>query len=386
MNRIALSVLSLAVASILAGCARNEAAPAPQLAQVSVAQVLEREVSDWNEFTGRVEAVESVEIRARVTGYLEKVHFTEGSEVRRGDLLFTIDARPYQAELGKAEADLARAQARVELAHNEVTRGEKLFAARALSQEEQDQRVNAVREAEASVRAAQAAVDTARLNVGYTRITSPISGRVSKATVTLGNLISGGAASTPLTSVVSVNPIYVAFEGDERTYLRNAELAQRNESATPQNPVLVGLADENGYPHQGRLVFLDNQLDPSTGTIHARALLDNAEGRFTPGLFARVKLMGGARHRALLIDDRAVGTDQSQKFVYVLDANNTVNYRAVQLGKSVDGLRIVTGGLRRGETIVVNGVQRVFPGVTVAPQRVAMERHETSTRVASIAY
>lgn len=386
MKLVALPILSIVVASILAACSRNEAAPAPQLAHVSVAPVIEREVADWDEFTGRVEPVESVEIRARVTGYLERVHFTEGSEVRKGDLLFTIDPRPYQAELSKAEAELARAQARVELTRNEVTRGEKLFAARALSQEEQDQRVSAVREAEASVRAAQAAVDTARLNVGYTRISSPIDGRVSKAGVTVGNLISGGAGSAALTSVVSVDPVYIAFEGDEQTYLRNAEMARRAGTGNSGNPVEVGLADEAGFPHSGRLVFLDNQLDPSTGTIRARALLENADRRFTPGLFARVKLMGGASQRAVLIDDRAVGTDQSQKFVYVVGKDGSVSYRAVQLGKSVDGLRIVSSGLHRGDVIVVNGIQRVVPGVAVVPQLVAMQRDVAPARVASIAY
>jgi multidrug efflux system membrane fusion protein len=229
-------------------------------------------------------------------------------------------------------------------------------------------------------------VDTARLNVSYTRIASPISGRVSKATVTIGNLIIGGANSVALTSVVSVDPIYIAFDGDEQTYLRNAELARRDGTAAPHNPVQVGLANEAGFPHEGKLVFLDNQLDPSTGTIHARALLENADRRFTPGLFARVRLMGGSRHQALLIDDRAVGTDQSQKFVYVVGADNAVSYRAVQLGKSIDGLRVVSSGLERGEWIVVNGVQRVYPGVTVAPQRVAMARQESATRLASIAY
>ncbi len=390
MNRIVSLALPLVLALFVAACARNEAAPAPQLPQVSVAAVVEREVADWDEFTGRIEAVESVEVRPRVTGYLERIHFTEGSEVKKGDLLFTIDPRPYQAELGRAEAELARAQTRAELGRNEVARSEKLLSVRALSVEEHDQRVNAAREAAASVRAAQAAVDTARLNLGFTRVTSPIDGRVSKATVTVGNLVNGGSgSSTLLTTVVSVDPIYVSFEGDEQTYLKHAEFARRGQPKTGglQNRIQVALANETEFSHEGRLVFVDNQLDPTTGTIRARALLENKDRRFTPGLFARVRLMGSSRYSAVLIDDRAVGTDQSQKFVYVVDAQNTVSYRAVKLGRSTEGMRIVESGLQAGELIVVNGLQRVMPGVTIAPQRVSMDRSPGgSKRLAQVFY
>jgi RND family efflux transporter MFP subunit len=376
------------LAVLMSACA-PQAAPAPQAPQVSVAEVLQRDVSDWDEFTGRTEAVESVEVRPRVSGYIERVAFAEGSTIKKGDLLFVIDPRPYRAELDKAQAELVRAQASAELARNEVARGNRLLTARAISQEEYDQRVNAGRESDASVRAAKAALDTAQLNLGFTSVTSPINGRVSKAEVTVGNLVSGGTAnSTLLTSVVSIDPIYVAFEGDERVYLKYANLGQLGElrgASKERNQVQVALADEADFPHDGELVFLDNQLNPTTGTIRARALLDNHDGRLTPGLFARVRLVGSEVRRAIVIDDRAVGTDQDQKFVYVVGRNNVVDYRAVKLGRLSAGLRIVEHGLEPGERIVVNGLQRVRPGVTIAPELVSMDRSKPeSTRVAKV--
>jgi RND family efflux transporter MFP subunit len=378
------AVLALLVA-LVSACA-PQAAPAPQAPQVSVAEVLQRDVSDWDEFTGRTEAIQSVEVRPRVSGYIERVAFAEGSTVQKGDLLFVIDPRPYRAELDKAEAELVRAQANAELARNEVARGDRLLSARAISQEEYDQRVNAGRESDANVRAAKAAVETARLNLSYTQITSPIDGRVSKAEVTLGNLVSGGTANaTLLTSVVSVDPIYVAFEGDERVYLKYASLGQLSElrgANDVRNTVRVAFANEKDFPHEGELVFLDNQLNPATGTIRARALLDNHDRRLTPGLFARVKLIGNEVRTAIVIDDRAVGTDQNQKFVYVVGKNNVVDYRAVKLGRLVEGLRIVEEGLTPGERIVVNGLQRVRPGVAIAPELVSMDRNQPETRVA----
>ncbi len=379
-------VLPLLLTVVLASGCAPQAAPVPPEPQVSVAEVIERDVSDWDEFTGRIEAIESVEIRPRVSGYIERVAFVEGSIVKKGDLLFVIDPRPYRAELDKAEAELVRARASAELARNEVARGDRLLSARAVSQEEYDQRVNAGRESEANVRAAEAAVQTARLNLGFTRVTSPINGRVSKAEVTLGNLVTGGAASsTLLTTVVSIDPIYVAFEGDEQVYLKYAALGQGTElrgSNGTRNAVRVALANETDFPHEGELVFLDNQLNPATGTIRARALLDNKERRFTPGLFARVRLIGSESHPAIVIDDRAVGTDQSQKFVFVVGENNVVDYRAVKLGRLFDGMRIVQEGLTPGERIVVNGLQRVRPGVTIAPEVVSMDRSKSPSRVA----
>ncbi len=372
--------LPLAVAStfVLSGCS-SEATPSgpAQGTPVTVAAALQRDVTEWDEFTGRVEAVESVEIRPRVTGYIESVNFTEGSTVRQGDLLFVIDPRPYRAALDKAAAELTRAKARAELARNDITRSEKLLAIKAVSQEEYDQRVNGAREADATVAAAQAAVEAARLDLEFTRVTAPISGRVSKAEVTAGNLVTAGAGAAPLlTTVVSIDPIYVSFEGDEQVYLKYTELARRGERASSRdaaNPVQMGLANEDGYPHTGAMVFVDNRIDPRTGTIRARASFSNKDGYFTPGLFARVKLLGHNSYPAVLVDDRAIGTDQSQKFVYVVDAENKVTYRAVKIGRLNDGLRIVQQGLAPGENVVVNGLQRVHPGVVVKPELVAMD-------------
>ena len=383
LSTLAVSAALLAALVGLSGC-KSEAttaqqAPAPQ---VSVASALERDVTEWDEFTGRLEAVESVEVRPRVTGYIESVNFTEGSTVEKGDLLFVIDPRPYQAELSKAEAELARAVARSELAVADEGRSAKLLDIKAVSREEYDSRINATREAKADVAAARAAVDSAKLNLEFTRITAPISGRVSKAAVTAGNLVTGGSNTAALlTTVVSLDPMYVTFEGDEQIYLKYNELSRRGERSSSRdaaNPVLMGLANENGYPHHGAMVFVDNQVDPRTGTIRARASFENKDGFLTPGLFARVKLLGHNSYRAVLVDDRAIGTDQSQKFVYVIDAQNKVTYRPVTVGRLNDGLRIVEKGLQPGETVVVNGLQRVRPGVVVAPERVAMDAREVA--------
>ena len=377
---LAASSALLAVLGV-SGC-RSEATTAPETPapQVSIASALERDVTEWDEFTGRLEAVESVEVRPRVTGYIESVNFTEGSTVRKGDLLFIIDPRPYRAELSKAEAELARAVARSELAASDAARSEKLVDIKAVSREEYDTRINASREAKADVAAARAAVDAAKLNLEFTRITAPISGRVSKAVVTAGNLVTGGSnAATLLTTVVSLDPMYVTFEGDEQIYLKYAELSRRGErpsSRDAANPVLMGLANETDYPHRGEMVFVDNQIDPRTGTIRARASFSNKDGYLTPGLFARVKLLGHNSYHAVLVDDRAIGTDQSQKFVYVIDSQNKVTYRPVKVGRLTDGLRIVQQGLQPGENVVVNGLQRVRPGVVVAPERVAMDARE----------
>lgn len=371
---VAAAVLTL----LLQGC-RSEAdaqaaAPAPQ---VTVASALEREVQEWDEFTGRLEAVESVEVRPRVTGYIDSVNFAEGSIVKKGDLLFVIDQRPYRADLDKAQAELARAIARAELSATDVERSEKLLGVKAVSREEYDQRLNAQREAQANVEAARAAVTASKLNLEFTRITAPIGGRVSRAIVTAGNLVTGGSnAATLLTTVVSIDPIYVAFEGDEQVYLKYTEMARRGDrpsSRDAANPVLMGLANEQGYPHRGAMTFVDNQVDSRTGTIRARASFDNKDGFLTPGLFARVKLMGHNSHKAVLVDDRAIGTDQSQKFVYVVDADNKVAYRGVKIGRLTDGLRIVQEGLQPGENVIVNGMQRVQPGAVVAPEQVAMD-------------
>jgi RND family efflux transporter MFP subunit len=374
---VASALLSSVVALTLAGCARNEAATAaaqPQAPQVSVAEVLKRPVTEFDEFTGRFVAVERVEIRPRVTGYISSVSLTPGREVKKGDLLFTIDARPYEAALKGAKAELARARTQLALSRSERDRAVKLLEQHAISQEEFDSRASGTEQGEANVEAASAAVDTAALNLAWTRVESPISGLVSREEVTSGNLVSAG--QTLLTTVVSVDKIYVEFESDEQVYLKYAALTRAGELANSRNshlPVWVGLADEKDTPHEGQMVFLDNALDAQTGTIRARALLDNKERRFTPGMFARVKLEGGAKYEALLINDSAVGTDQNVRYVFAVGPDNKVEYRAVKLGPVVsDGLRVVRDGLKPGELIVVNGLQRVRPGVTIAPQKIAM--------------
>ncbi|HEX3915413.1 MAG TPA: efflux RND transporter periplasmic adaptor subunit [Steroidobacteraceae bacterium] len=355
------------------GTAGQQAPPPPQ---VSVAQVLVKRVKDWDEFTGRLQAVESVGIRPRVSGYIDKVAFTEGSLVKRGTLLFVIDPRPYQAEYDRAAADVKRSQTALDLGRIELTRVQRLKDSGAVSQEELDQRKSTVAQAEANVAGSKAALEAAALNLNFTRVTSPIDGRVSRAEVTRGNLVTGGSnGGTLLTSVVSMDPIYLYFDADEQSYLRYTQMARNGERPSSResgNPVMVGLANEEGFPHPGTVDFVDNQLNPQTGTIRARAVLQNKDGQFTPGLFARVQLLAGGEYSAVLIDDRAVNTDQSQKYVLLLGAHNQVEYRKVKLGRIIDGLREVREGLKAGDVIVVNGAQRVHPGITVAPQRVTM--------------
>ena len=367
----------LFAATLLGGCGKSgEAGQAPPPPQVSVATVLEKRVKDWDEFTGRFQAVETVEIRPRVSGYIDRVAFKEGGLVKSGDLLFVIDPRPYQAEYDRAAADLKRYKTALELARIESVRVQRLRQSGAVSQEELDERTSTVAQAEANAAGAQATLESAQLNLGFTRVTSPVTGRVSRAEVTRGNLVTGGNnGGTLLSSVVSMDPIYLYFDSDEQAYLRYTQMArngQRSSSRDAPNPVQVGLANEEGFPHPGRVDFIDNQLNPQTGTIRARAVLDNKDGQFTPGLFARVQLLGSGEYNAILIDDRAVNTDQSQKYVFLLGADNKIEYRKVTLGRVIDGLRVVREGLKTGDTIVVNGAQRVHPGVTVTPQRVAM--------------
>jgi multidrug efflux system membrane fusion protein len=376
---LTLSLLAV-VSATLSACARNEAATnaaAPPPPQVTVAQVISKPVTEFEEFTGRFEAIDRVEIRPRVSGYISSVNFTEGSEVKKGDVLFVIDQRPYAADLKHAQAALAQAKSQLALAKSEKARAANLLAQHAISQEEFDTRSSSDEQAVANVQLAEANLDTAQLNMTYTRVTAPINGRISRANITLGNLVSNG--QTLLTTLVSLDPIYVRFDGDEQAYLRYVKAAKDRAAAGSKeavSPVLVGLADEAGYPHSGVMVFLDNEVDVQTGTIRTRAKLDNRDRAFTPGLFARVRLMGDKKYDALLINDSAVGTDQTVKYVLVVGADNKVEYRPVKLGPVIDGLRVVREGLKVNDTIVVNGLQRVRPGSPVSPQTVAMgEQH-----------
>lgn len=363
---------SLRVASwnwlVLAACGRD-APPAPPLPEVTVAEVRAEELAEWDEYQGEFEAVDAVEVRPRVSGYLVRVGFTEGKEVRKGDVLFEIDPEPYQATLDQRQADLTRARARLELTERDAKRGEALVEAQAISREEMDTRLTLVSEARAAVAAAEAAMRSAKLDLGFTKVRAPVNGRTGRAEVTEGNLVTAGpAGSTLLTTVVSLDPIYVYFEGDEAAYLRYNQLARSGErpsSRTAPNPVQIGLANEEGYPHRGRVDFVDNRLDQATGTIRARAVVSNKERLFTPGMFARVRLIGSGIRPVNTIPEVAVSTDQDRKFVFVL-AGDSVSYRPVTLGRQIDGQRrVIRSGLEPGEKVVVNGFARIRPGVKV---------------------
>ncbi len=387
-----LALVTLAVAVLTACSGGGGAAMQMPPTEVNVATVVSKPVTQWDEFTGRIEAVEHIEIRPRVAGYLTGIHFKEGGAVKAGDLLFTIDDREYRAAVASARADLARAEARRALAETEFKRSQALVEARAVSAGELESRQNEARQADADVLAARARVEQAELSLGFTRITSPIDGRVSVARLRVGNLVSPG--EPVLTTVVSLDPVYVSFQGDERAYLRYQALARRGEresSRDAANPVRVGLADEQGFPHEGRMVFVDNAVDPATGTIFARAELANPDGVFTPGLFARVQLLGERLDSALLVHPQAVLTDQDRRYVYVADqvtlppemgGTGEPHVGAVRkdvvLGPTIDGLVVVEQGLDADDRVVVNGMRKIFfPGAPIAPVEVPMEQPNT---------
>jgi len=379
---------SMLVALAIAGCgskaADNAGAGMPPPPEVSVATVLSKEVRQWDEFTGRVSAVETVELRPRVSGYVERVAFKEGQEVRKGDLLFVIDQRPYRAALDRAQADLERARSEARLAQTQDARAQALVEVKAISREEFETRKAATAQGNAGVHAAEAAVASAQLDLQFTQVRSPINGRAGRAMVTTGNLAQADA--TLLTTVVSLDPVHVYFEGDEQSYLRYNELARKGERADSRNPVRVGLSSEQGYPHEGTVDFIDNQVDPRTGTIRARAVLPNPDRVFTPGLFARVQLQGSGQFKALLIDDKAVLTDQDRKYVYVLGPHNAAVRKDVVLGRMIDGLRVVESGLTPKDKVIVHGVQKVFfPGMPVAPKQIAMGAPAPAPQVAGAA-
>lgn len=376
MLRLSVALFSVgAVAAALTGCDSSSAAPGmPPPPAVSAAPVVTKRVAYWDEFPGRVTAVDNVEIRPRVGGYIDAVKFREGDEVKKGDVLFVIDRRPYQAQAARAEAELLRARTQAELARTQAERAKKLLEGRVISQEEYDARIAAGAEAAAAVQAAAAAAESARLDLEYTEVRSPITGKAGQALITVGNLVSPN--SSLLTTVVSLDRVYVYFESDEQSFLRYAGMAQRGErsdSQDAQHPVRVALAGEKDFRHEGHLDFVDNHLDPTTGTIRVRAVLDNKDRLLTPGLFARVKLLGSGQIDAVLIDEKAVLTDQDRKYVYVLDERNLAQRRDIKLGRQSDGLRVVTEGLAAGDRVIVHGVQKVFmPGMPVTPQDIIM--------------
>jgi multidrug efflux system membrane fusion protein len=378
----ALAMAGLAAFS-LAGCgpsASQAAASAPPAGgpPVTASAVVERSVDETQEFSGRLEAVDRVDIRARVGGFITSVNFKPGSLVHKGDVLFVIDTRPFQAEANRAEAAAVSSRAKADLAKIELARSQKLVADKAIAQREVDSASSSLKQLDADARAAQASAETARLNLAYAQVTAPISGRVSKAEITPGNLVDPTAI---LTSVVSTKNIYASFDGDEATYVRVAKQAQSGKPVT----VNVGLVGEEGFPHQGKLEFVDNQLDTRTGSVRMRATFDNADGTMAPGLFARVQVSGGSAQNALLVADRAIGTDQSRKYVVVVDPKGVAEYRPVTLGPIVDGLRVVRTGLKPGEKVVVDGLQRVRPGSPITPQTVPMSASNAPAKDAKLA-
>jgi multidrug efflux system membrane fusion protein len=368
-----LSIMALAF-SLSGGYAQGDtpAAAAPPATPVSVATVVQRDIVNWAEFSGRLEAIERVELRSRVSGVVEAVHFREGGLVKQGDLLISIDQASYLAEFERTQAQVLAAEARVALASSENDRGQQLMASRNVSQKDLDTRYNALREAQANLRAAEAAQQTARLNLDYTQIRAPISGRIGRLGITIGNLVAAGASAPLLTTLVSVDPLYAAFDADERSVLDALASLPGSERALDRIPVRLSTATSEAASFTGKLHFVDNGVDAASGTIRVRALLDNPDGKLLPGQFVRVQMGQARAEQGLVINERAVGTDQNKKFVFVVGDDNKTAWREVTLGGASDGLRIVTSGLTAGERIVVNGLQRIRPGATVVPEALPM--------------
>jgi multidrug efflux system membrane fusion protein len=359
----ALTVLSAGAFYLRSSSAQTKpAAAAPQALPVPVAVIEEQEVTTWDEFSGRLEAVERVDVRSRVAGQVKSAHFTEGALVKRGDLLVTIDPEPYAAEVERAQAQVVAAQARVNYTKSERERAQRLWDESAIARRELDERVNAAQEAEANLRAAQAALTSAKLNLSYTQVRAPVSGRVGRLEVTVGNLVAAGPGAPVLTTLVSVNPIYASFDADEHVVLR---ALQDGKSALAVEAETV---TNGGKQLRGRLQLIDNQVNTRSGTVRVRAVFDNKDGTLIPGQYVKLRMGRAKSEQALLVSERAVGTDQSKRFVFVVGPDNKAIWREVTLGGTANGQRIVTSGLEPGERIVVNGLQRVRPGALLAPQ------------------
>ncbi|MCY7296627.1 efflux RND transporter periplasmic adaptor subunit [Alteromonas sp. a30] len=349
----------------------------PMAPVVSVAKVVSERLTEWDEFTGRLQAPQTVEIRPRVSGYIDIVAFKEGEMVKPGEPLFFIDNRPFKAEVKRLEAELINAKSLYTLAKKEYVRAIDLVKKNAISDEILDQRLSTQEQAKARIASVQAQLELAELQLSYTRVTSPIGGRVSNALITRGNYVNEG--QSVLTTVVSTDEVHAYFDADEQTFLKYNQLARqgsRPSTRGSKQPVLMALATDEGFPHQGVIDFVDNRINQSSGTIRSRAIFKNENGLLIPGLFARIRLVGSASYQGILIDDRAIGTDLNNKFVLVLDEQNQVNYRPVELGEKLQGLRIIKSGLKAGEKIVVNGLQKVRPGAQVSPKLVEMTSNE----------
>ena len=371
MTRGILLTLLLLAALVLAGCDGQPAASSPPPPSVTVARPLHKTIAEWDEYTGRFVAIETVEIRARVSGFIDTVHFKEGQIVKQGDLLFVIDPRPYRITVEQAKADVDRAKAKLEIATLDVQRATPLVRSQTLTEREFDTRRSIERDAAAQVASSEAALQQAQLNLEWTEVRAPISGRISDKRVDAGNLISGGqAGATLLTVIVSIDPIHFIFDGSEADFLRYLRLAAagaRPSSRDVQNPVSVRLADEPDFSHHGRMDFVDNTVNPKTGTIRGRAVFDNKNGLLTPGFFGRLRLFGG-EHEALLIPDSAIASDQASKIVFTVAGDGMVASQRVELGPIVDGLRVVRLGLKPTDRIVIEGLQRARPGQKVTPE------------------
>lgn len=373
MDRPQRFAASLLAALSLAACGGPPSGSGgAQLPEVVVANPEVRRVTNWDEYTGRIEAVDRVEVRARVSGYLESVNFEDGQQVSAGDLLFVIDPRPYEAVAERARADVARAQATLEQAERNFRRAEELRRSRTISEEEFETRRESQSEAAAVLAAARASLRSAELDLEFTRVTAPVDGRISRNLVTVGNLVSGGSiGSTLLTVIVSQDPVYVYFTGDERAYLNYVRLDRqgaRPSSRDAPNPVRIQLADEEGFPHEGHMDFVDNRVDEATGTIQGRAVVPNPDGVLLPGMFARVQLLGEGPFDAIVVPDAAIGTDLSRRFVWVVGDDDVARMRVVELGRRLDdGARIIRSGLEATDRVVVEGVQRVRQDQPVKP-------------------
>ncbi len=375
MRTVKIAAASALMAAALYGCSKGQEAPAPGAPPVTVAAPLSQQVVDWDEFTGRFEAPRSVDVRARVGGYIQSVHFKDGDFVRQGQPLFTLDPRPAQAALASARAQLAQGQAQLTLARTELARAEGLLASQAVSQAEVDSKRGAVQTAEAAVAAANAAIRARQLDVEFTRVTAPISGRVSDRRVDPGNLIGGGSsAGDVLTTIVSSSPIYFVFDGSEALALKYQRDA-RNGSA----PIRIRLQDETSYDRTGTLDFTDNAIDASSGTIRLRAVVQNADGFLKPGMFGHAQLAGSGGYAAMLVPDSAVVTDGPRKVVYVVAKDGTVGAKPVQLGPLANGLRVVRTGLTPDDRVIINGLQRARPGQKVTAQNGTIKAEQTKT-------
>jgi RND family efflux transporter MFP subunit len=373
MTRAILLGSVLFAAQLVAGCDNQTATSAgpPPAPPVTAARPLQKMITEWDEYTGRFTALETVEVRARVSGFIESVHFNEGQMVKQGDLLFVIDRRPYRLAVEQAKADLERAQAKLEIASLDVQRGAPLVRNQTVTEREFDTRKSTEKDAAGQVGSADAAMKQAELNLEWSEVRAPIGGRISDKRVDAGNLITGGpSGATLLTVIVSVDPIHFVFDASEADFLHYSRLAQtgaRPSSRDVQNPVAVRLADETDFVHRGHMDFVDNAINPKTGTMRGRAIFDNMDGLLTPGSFGRLRLFGG-EHDALLVPDAAIASDQSRKIVFTVADDGTVGTKLIELGPIVDGLRVVRSGLAATDRIVIDGIQRARPGQKVKPE------------------